>query len=244
MAEYPTQPCAPWVTGADLSGCTTADSTVRGEAAAVASDLLYYLSGMQYPGVCSYVVRPGYRKCDCGRMWCGLPWVPNYFPYATSFVCCDTGRARLGFSPIVSVLSVELDGVLLSAAEYQVDEFVELVRVSPSGVGWPTDDTWEVEFTAGVAPPPSGIMAAKVLGCELAKAAMGDSNCALPSRITQLTRQGVTAVYDDMAFLAEGRTGMYAVDLFLATHNPDNLHSSATVAIPNQPVQVIRNTGV
>lgn len=255
MANYPLGPCAPWITGADVTCDAVADPDVLDVAANVASDLLFNLSGMQFTGVCERTVRPGYRKCDCGVLSCGTNagWLPEWSRWGGSaswtdwgsgwhmpFLCCDADRARLGFSPIDEVTLVEIDGVPLDPSNYAVDEYTWLVRLDDET--WPLTDTWEVTFTAGVAPPPTGVLAAKFLACEIAKLIVGDEGCALPQRVTTLTRQGVTMVFDPMEFLDNGKTGIYIVDLFLATHNPDGLHSAPIVAIPNQPTQVVRHT--
>ncbi len=246
--DYQTGPCTPWVTGDDLI-CDDIDPTILDVAAQAAVDALFNLSGQQFTGKCARVVRPGRHRCDCGFLSCGSSfWVPQwawsgslygglgYLP----FTCCDTSRARLGFPPIVSVELVEVDGDTLDPSEYEVDEFTELVRVDHAG--WPTTDTWEVHFTSGVAPPALALLAARTLGCEIAKSIAGVDGCQLPQRVTTLTRQGVSMVFDTMEFLSQGRTGIYVVDLFLQSVNPDNLHSSPTVAVPDQPYQVTRRT--
>lgn len=247
MAEYQLGPCSPWISGDDVCCDPVVDPVTLDEAAAVATDILFHLSGMQFTGVCEHTVRPGYHKCNCGMTACCFPqiWAPDayWWPDRTgfdAFVCCDCSRARLGFSPIAQIVSVEIDGISLDPAEYAVEEFVELVRLD--GQCWPTTDTWEVKFTSGVAPPPSARRAAEAFACEIAKGMVGADGCQLPQRVTTLTRQGVSIAFDPFEFLTNGKTGIYIVDLFLATHNPANLHSSPTVAIPNETPQVVRHT--
>ena len=68
--------------------------------------------------------------------------------------------------------------------------------------------------------------------------------CRLPRRVTQITRQGVTAmVLDPMSFLNEGKTGLYLCDAFLAAVNPGKLRRRATLASPDISRRVRRQTG-
>lgn len=243
--SYPTGPCDPWITGADVTQCSEADPSLLDAAAEVACDVLFHLSGMQFPGECERTVRPGLHKCGCGGISCRtltwLPdWVTTYRGGYDSFTCCDASRARLGFSPVTEITSVTIDSVVVPPAEYRVDDYTELVRVD--GSAWPLNDTWEVVFTAGVAPPASGILAARQLACEIALLISESDACSLPQRITNLNRQGVSMVFDPMDFIKDGRTGIFIVDLFLATHNPDHLRAGPVVAIPYEAPQVTRQT--
>ncbi len=65
-------------------------------------------------------------------------------------------------------------------------------------------------------------MAARTLAIEFAKLWSDDETCALPQRVTSVSRQGVSfTILDQQDFIQELRTGLYAVDLFLKTVNPD-----------------------
>jgi hypothetical protein len=74
------------------------------------------------------------------------------------------------------------------------------------------------------------------MALEFAKLWAGDDDCALPQRITSVSRQGISyTILDNQEFIDELRTGLYAVDLFLKTTNPDNARRKAKVFTPDVP---------
>jgi hypothetical protein len=74
------------------------------------------------------------------------------------------------------------------------------------------------------------------MALEFAKLWAGDDSCALPQRVTSVSRQGVSyTILDNQEFIAELRTGLYAVDLFLKVANPDNARRRSKVFSPDQP---------
>lgn len=57
-----------------------------------------------------------------------------------------------------------------------------------------------------------------------------------------MSRQGVSfTILDPQAFLKEGRTGIYDIDLFIKTVNPDNARKRAKIFSPDIP-RGIRNS--
>ena len=79
-------------------------------------------------------------------------------------------------------------------------------------------------------------MAARTLAMEFAKLWAGDDDCALPQRITSISRQGVSyTLLDSQDFIDDVRTGLYAVDLFLKTSNPDKARNRSRVFSPDVP---------
>jgi hypothetical protein len=79
------------------------------------------------------------------------------------------------------------------------------------------------------------------LACEIAKAAAG-GDCKLPAGLQQLVRQGVTISYPDVGELfREGRTGLYLVDMFVTTWNPNRLRTRSRVYSVDRPS--VRRTG-
>lgn len=170
-----------------------------------------------------------------------------------TFGCDTVSEITLGGSPVVSITAVKVDGIALAASRYRIDDNRYLVRLPDadgSNPGWPCcqdmtlDDaqvgTWSVAYKYGVAPPPMGVQAAAVLACELAQMCVGGA-CALPARVTSMTRQGVSVnTMDPQDFLDHGRTGLYVVDLFLKAYNPDGLRRPATVWSPDVPRRVRR----
>ncbi len=250
--------CQPWVSQVDLvdCGCPDASDVVFTNAIQTASEVLYAASGRQYSGSCAETVRP----CAGGSMLPGFswgrwtyPWIPlrsggswiNIGPACgchLSYDCACKGipEVHLGRSDITEILLVDIAGVTLSAANYRLDFGGRLVRTD--GELWPccqdlSEDvgavgTWFIELAHGVNPPQGGKSAAVKLACELVKACVG-ADCDLPQRVTSLTRQGVSmTLIDPQEFLSEGRTGLYEVDLWLATVNPAGLASRATAWSP------------
>jgi len=216
VADAGSGPCSPWINATDveqLTGCTDVDADEP--MIEVASGVLYKLSGEQYPGVCSTTVNPGVY-CGCGD--------------ATGPCCAGVRYLVLGALPVVAVQEIRLDGEVVSPFEYRLHG-QRLYRL-PDGNNvrqvWPCcrrpdrvpDERIEVDFTYGEAPPRAGVLAAATLACELLRATgETEGECRLPQRVQTITRQGITmAMLDPMAFLDNGRTGIYEVDLFLASY--------------------------
>lgn len=94
----------------------------------------------------------------------------------------------------------------------------------------------EVTYTYGTPPPMAGKAAARMLALELVKLYEGDDTCALPQRVTSVSRQGVSyTILDNQSFIDELKTGVYAVDLFLKTANPDKARARSRVFSPDTP---------
>jgi hypothetical protein len=94
----------------------------------------------------------------------------------------------------------------------------------------------EVTYSYGSPPPTAGKAAARMLATELVKLYEGDDTCALPQRVTSVNRQGVSyTVLDNQDFIDELKTGLYAVDLFLKTANPDKARARSRVFSPDTP---------
>lgn len=99
-----------------------------------------------------------------------------------------------------------------------------------------TPSNVEVTYTYGSPPPTAGRVAARVLAMELVKLFEDDDSCALPQRVTSVVRQGVVyTVLDNQSFVDELKTGVYVVDLFLKTVNPDKARARSRVFSPDTP---------
>src|SRR5690606_2565861 len=93
--------------------------------------------------------------------------------------------------------------------------------------------TWSITYSYGTAVPAAGVLAAEVLACELLLGWTGDPGCRLPKRLTNITREGITATFlDSFQFLNDGRFGIYEIDTFINAVNPDGLQRSARVLDP------------
>ncbi len=221
-----------------------------------ASDLLYEMSGRQFPGQCEAIVRP------CARRSGGNGRHPSAWSESWGWcMCADTcgcegsGRIGLGAYPIVEITEVKVDGVVLDPSRYRIDDRRTLVRLPDAdgtNPGWPRsqrldldddqEDTFSVSYVWGESPPEAGVRAAAVLACELAMACDPDSvdQCRLPKRATSVTREGVTMVLSPSDFLdKDGNTGLWEVDLFLRAYNPARIRHRAQVWTPNM-ARVVR----
>lgn len=258
MALLTPGPCEPWLTPADIDACCGPDDPPVGlldDCAQAASELLWALSGRQFGGVCQTTVRPCAQQKRGGRWLAPDGWDPTW-GWAVDGGWCDhphsscggpgPSQIGLGVYPIVDVVEVVVDGATLDDSLYRLDDQRWLVRLEdPDGTrpGWPAsqdltlpasaEGTWEVTFTWGVRPPAAGVLAARALACELAKGCTG-GDCALDPRVTALARQGVTLQMTDLTgLLDDGRTGLLAVDAFLAAFNPKRIAQPAAVLSPD-----------
>lgn len=221
--------CQPWAD--DLEGCNPpeADAAVIEDALAVASEILYTLSGKQFPGLCETEFRPCGSHCNCEYDVCGCNRLPRVFlDYHTQSV---------------SAVAIDDDGPLDPAA-YRLEKGW-LVRLD--GGTWPCcqdmaasageEGAFVVTGLVGQEPTAAAVKAAKELATELVKACTNTTGCALPARVTSIVKQGTSfTLLDPMDFLENGRTGIYFVDLFLAAANPNGLQRPSTVWSPDLPV--------
>lgn len=237
----PTQSvCAPWATIADV--CSPCDDyefdvALLEDKLAIASDLLYDLSGRRWAGECSEIVRPVVGRC----------------PSRDVCRCSGVSEIRLGGSPLVEINEVKIDGVVLDASEYRIDDHSTLVRI---GDRWPTcqnmnladteQGTFSVDYVYGVAPPPGGVAAAAALGCQLAMACQPETlgACRLTDRAISVTRQGVTKQLRDPAqMFPQGLTGLNEVDLWLESLRYGQRQRPATVVVPEIESRRVRRVG-
>jgi hypothetical protein len=230
-----------------------------------AVELLYALSGRQFPGSVSAIVRPTSRPQGCpdliydrylaagGGFGWNVAW--RWGTCGGGFGCtgcCGPTAIGLGRSPISTIEWVQIDGEELDQTEYRVDDAKWLVR-QECNVGWPTCQdlscplgdpcTFGVNFTFGQDPPQSGVDAALILAAEFYRSSQPGMTCQLPQRVTSITRQGVSfAILDPQTFLQAGRTGIYQVDMFLRAYNPNGQIRRPMVWSPDVPNMARRTT--
>ena len=143
----------------------------------------------------------------------------------------------------VRVTDITIDGVALPTGSYMLQSNRFVVRTD--GDEWPRcndltqlsgEGTWTVTFVVGNEVPALGKLAAGELMCELLKACKDDDGCVLPANLQSLTRQGVAQNFiDPREFMADGFTGIYNVDLFVRTFNPNGLTSRSRSYSPDAP---------
>lgn len=243
-------PCEDWpiTWTCDVS---TASPAVTALAVTSATEVLYALSGRRF-GVCEVTSRPCREECYDTPFYTDLlPWTGSYPMPALiggswfNLACggcgrncsCSTVSEVILPSPVFQIVQVKVDGTPLATGSYRLDNNRILVRTD--GNVWPLcndlsrDDTevgtWSITAQYGEPIPDLAQLAMGELACEIVRAATG-GDCRLPPGVTQLVRQGVTISYPDVGeLLKNGRTGLYLVDLFLATYNPNALKRRSRV---------------
>lgn len=236
-----------WVEVEELG--TYASSEYAYDAVKTASYMLWAMSGRKFSGtttVTEKYVCPirGYRSA-ADRRFNYLPSLVNgqviNFANGSDLDSVDgffynenstRTRIRLRGRRVIKVHTVRnQSGAVIPPSQYYL--------VDHSSIQTNTNGTWstcnvEVTYTYGTPVPFAGKMAAKLLAIELVKMYEGDPECALPQRVTSVNRQGVSyTILDSQDFIEEGRTGIYAIDLFLKSANPDRAKARAKVFSPD-----------
>jgi hypothetical protein len=190
------------------------------EAIETASFVLYKLTGEKYPGISTstdaitstldvdYMSQPAVIG---GKMYN----IPRNI---------SSGQRELDLrqKPVLSVQSVEVGGEILDPSTYSLRNNAYIVRKSPNL--WVLGPTTEilVTYTHGAKPPRAGKAAAIRLANEIILWYIGDARCSLPERVTSVARQGISyTILQPQDFIDQGKTGIYAVDSFIAAANPD-----------------------
>ena len=260
-------PCSAWTTSLAIAQCTgEVNSNVFDDPIHAASELLYELSGRLFSGICQRTVRPCGNVVDCGFQilsrghivgWSGTNWGGDARPCG----CRALDRVLLSGYPVREVTEVKIDGVVVDPTTYRLDEHRWLTRVrdplEPDQVLlWPScqhldldDDeegTFSVTYTYGQSPPMLGVLAATHLAHEMYRACSG-GECALPTGVTRINRQGI--VIERLAFATwafrDGRwsTGIPLVDAFLSGYNPTGRTRRPTVWSPSTRMRYARPVG-
>ena len=235
-------PCEPWVSGFDVAECCgveyAADTGPNLERSAhAACELLYLLSGSQYPGQCEQTFRP------CGERICAGPW--NRWEDSQRWGCGCHVMDRIPLAgKATEIVEVTLDGEIVDPATYALSEGMWLDRVNDPAdpdtpLYWPScedrrkplgeEGTFGITYRYGSPPPVAGMLAAKELGCAVYTSCVSSdpAECILPAGITQIDRQGLTIRLNGFSAwgLTDGKwqTGMPLVDAFLNAVNPKNV---------------------
>jgi hypothetical protein len=152
---------------------------------------------------------------------------------------CECSELEVAIMPdnVISVVEVRLDGAPMVTGGYDVQRGRELVRTD--GGRWPTcqemalpdtePGTWSVTAVFGREVPDLGQYAVGEFVCQFVRASTGE-DCRLPPGVTSLARQGVTISFPDLNELAEQRrTGLFFVDAFIDSVNPNRLDQASAV---------------
>jgi hypothetical protein len=221
------------------------------EAAKTASYLLWSMSGRKYSG--ETVVTERYtcvlRRNRIGEsvrttsavLFGGSVYnIPsgdyNYDDYSALSVdgIAPESRIKLRGGPVTRVITIRnRNGQVLDPSLYYLVDH-STVQFN-NGANWTPCNT-EITYAYGSNPPIAGKMAARTLAIEFAKLWNDDETCALPQRVTSVSRQGVSfTILDQQDFIQELRTGLYAVDLFLKSINPDGARRKSKVFSVDAP---------
>lgn len=235
-----------WVTPDELG--SYANSEFAYEACKSASGILWALSGRKYSGVTTVTERYvcGYRSYRLGasnKTYNAALLNGTIFNIPANEFDTDWGamtsdgispesRIRLRGRPVSKIHAIRnRDGGLIGEHQYYLVDHSTIQATA--GTPW-TPCNIEVTYSYGTYPPTMGKMAARTLALEFAKLWSGADDCALPERVTSISRQGVTyTVLDSQDFIADMRTGIYSVDMFLKSTNPDKARAKARVFSPD-----------
>lgn len=155
--------------------------------------------------------------------------------------------------PIYDVVNVDIAGEVVDPLTYNVLDGRFLVRSSATpddalgGTCWPScqdmslppgeDGTFTVVYRTGIPLPAMGVAALSELTAHYIKGCNG-CGCGIGTRnnLSRLSRQGVDLEFQDaQETLADGRTGLPLVDLFIHTVNPSQLPQAMRVLSPDAP---------
>jgi hypothetical protein len=245
-------PCTTWIDCGDIRAQCNAegDDELLDGIAAMASQLMFEISGRQFTGRCERTVRPCDPLSTCWtnfsgyNNWIGWPWAWGWDSFTWGWYdqmgcrcsCTPLSRVMLPGYPVTEIVEVKIDGVAVAADTYRLDEYQFLTRMRDPAepdipLFWPAcqildldDDvqgTWSVRYFSGVDPPLAGKAAAAALACEL----LPGADCKLPTGAVRIVRQGVTIdrLQPLARMLLEGMTGIPAIDTFIAAYNPSRL---------------------
>lgn len=269
-----TGPCSPWVTTPEVAETPwVADAIKKAEekgsfsapdieamvtnAVAVASEVLYEMSGRVFTGSCGpVIVRPIQNQPD-GRgtaayyQWDGVTFNYGWGDWGQLYSSWDNPpQIELRDFPIDTIDEIKINGTVIPTNEYKLLEGGALVRMLPTAestptetYGWPTwqrldlpdteNGTFSVAYHYGQTPPAAGVLAANKLAQHLVLPQLGDSS-KYPQRVTSIQRQGVSSMtVDVMDIVKTGKTGIYEVDLFLRSINPQQSSRQAAVWSPD-----------
>lgn len=148
-------PCEAWVTVDEVAECCNAsigsDTSVFEFAASAASQILYELSGEQFPGECGptterpfanqgacgcwqnilYPLSPGAPQLQLSWGWWGpLGWGWGYEGCTELVSCGALSRAKLAGYPVTEILEVTIDGVVVDPDGYRLDKYMWLTRLA------------------------------------------------------------------------------------------------------------------
>lgn len=233
MEPASSQVCAPWATQADLPDDRPELPTgvTWDQVLLWATEILWALSGRQWSGSadggCEASASLYQERGSC--WWSTTVGWPELWA-GPRFAQVGDAVVKLPHDEVASVDSVTISGSAFTGWRL---EGSWLFRTD--GRGW-RGHAVTVAYRWGSAPPALGVRCCVVFALELAKAITGDKSCALPKRVTSVTRQGVSmTMIDPQTFLKNGKVGLTEVDLWLSAVNPQARAERGSVWSPEVP---------
>ena len=250
-----TIPCSWDVVTPDCAGWADYSQETQDKALWLASTFLWAATGRRF-GTCPVTVRPSQSPYEPWQyrafpVWPGSEpytggpflWAGTWYSTGCTSACCGTSACAVVLAgPVAAVSEVLVDGEVVSPASYRVDVAQgAYLLVRTDGTCWPMCQnfranegagTFEITYDQGKALPEALAIATGLLACEYAKALTPGQNCALPAKMTRLSRQGVEIevappVPDD------GKTGIRLVDDTIAALNPGKRQAPPMIMSPD-----------
>jgi hypothetical protein len=266
------EPCTTWDVDPGAlgvcSGWSGYSAPVKATALKLATFWLWAATGRRFGG-CPVEVRP-VQRAGQPLQYLDFPITPGFEgnpaaggPYlfagrwynaGCSSACCGNNACAIVLrGPVLSVDEVTIGDETVPPSAYRVDiaQGVHLL-VRIDGECWPTcqnvaadpgeEGSFVVAYEVGEAIPDVLAIAAGALACEYGKFLTGGA-CALPSRMTRLSRQGVEIEVEPPA-PGEGKSGIRIVDDVVALLNPSGRKSPPRVMSIDLPETCDRMTTV
>lgn len=238
-----------WVNVEDL-GAPYSDSVYAYDAVKTASYLLWAMSGRKYIGITT--VTEKYIAPYDPTIYSGISsgdYSPTVINGMVGHIRTDRfggndfwadgsstrSTVRLRGRKVIKIQNMrDTAGNFIPATEYYLAD--HSMVIATNGATWSPSNI-EISYSYGTSPPTAGKAAARLLAIEFVKLFEGDDTCALPDRVTSVNRQGVSfTILDSQEFIDELKTGLYFVDMFLKTTNPDKARARSKVFSPDMPL--------
>lgn len=196
---------------------------------AFTSDILWGASGRRWRNVEAtetVTLDPDHCGCDPTGSW------PGRYGYGYSGIWWRDQdrphRIRLPRPDVTAVTSITVNGASFTGYR-TAGSWVQRT----DNQGWPLTNTTLITYQFGRLVPHGARLAAIALATELGKAFAGKA-CALPTRVTSVTRQGITfTALESLAVLKDDLVGVHSVDLWLRRVNPGKVTQNAQIWSPD-----------